>query len=383
MLNFRPPPGECKISEATVTAKNMIPGSILTKTFQVGVICPIVDLTVESQPSITKAMATHTIQIGSNQDIKVTVKIRQGSMVVYRIDKGDGTFDKANHIDKLYPQEVTFILNYPTVKVYHVNVTLENPISSAYYAFDVQVKNCPIELLEITGSPEAANPTFIARGSDYKVTGQIIPSQNCSGNEAIVTYAIEFYNIETNSLLKSEDLNKDNLIFNIPKLSQPAGRYRIDFIQNATTADGPVVNIKNAYVTIKQTPLLATIESGSSRSIPLKKKLQESDNTTSYYQFSLDGSPSYDPDDRTSVLTYEWYCRATGPRAVNSTVCNRTDFEPYRQAEWQSKIPVHTSEFTIDVTFEFLLKVKHKSRMSNYSQLITFLAGSPPAVEFE
>ena len=368
-----------------MTAQNMIPGAVLTKTFQVGIICPILDLKVTVLPSLVKTGSTPKTITGRNQPVQVNVNIRQGSMVVYRIDKGDGTSDMRNHSDKLQPEEVSFMLVYTSGKVYSINVTVENPLSSEHFVFDIEVTDCPPELLEITGSPEINNPATVTRGTDYKVVGTITPAGNCSASKPAISYSIQFYSLDTNSLLTNTSAKIDALYFTIPKLSRPAGKYKITFTQVAYSSEGPKISIKTAYLTIKQTPLLASVASGSTRQIPLKKQLRAEDNTTSYYTFTLDGSPSYDPDNKSNPLTYEWHCMSKGfkPDGDRKYVCNHTDLRRYRPDSWGPRITVDTSQFTLNTTYTFVLKVAYETRQSNYSQQISFLSGSPPAVEFE
>ena len=386
---YRPlPRGVCKVSKGKVTAKNMIANAAITKELEVGVLCPIGNFTVTTDPYLDKSASPPKTTSGRDSPISVTVKITQGSFAIYHIDKGDGTSETKNHSTKLEPEEFTFTLNYPSTDEYTINITAENVISKNHYTFVVEVSDCPPELLEITGSPEPLNPTMVTRGLDYKVTGTVTPPPNCTASGAPTSYSIEFHSIDQNKVLESRNVTKEDLIYVVPRLSQRAGKYKILFIQYIETQKGPQKSIKTAYLTIKQTPLLAMIDSGSSRQLPLRKLLSKSDNTAYYYQFSLDGSLSYDPDDKSNRLEYEWRCRSRAlikpsNRSNIEYKCNHTDFRPYQQSQWQSKMTVNTSGFVINATYEFLLTVSFQNRTSNYTQTIFFVRGNPPTVEFE
>ena len=377
----------CKVSKGKVTAKNMIPGTEVTKEFEVGILCPIKELTVTTDPFLDRSGSKPKVISGRNRDVTVTVKIKQGSFAIYSIEKGDGTNDMHNHSTKLEPEEVKFTLNYAVARVYAVNITVTNPISEEKFDFEVEVSDCPPEELEITGSPEAQNPSVVTRGLDYKVIGTVTPTANCTGSKPEIKYSIVFHSIDNNNDLDTRmNVAADNLIYTVKKQSQPAGKYKINVIQEITTPDGPQKNIKTAYLTIKETPLLAMIDSGSARQLPKKKKLKKEDTTSHYYLFDLDGKLSYDPDNKTNPLIYEWQCRSRTiviPSNISGSECNHTDFRDYQKSLWQSRMAVNTSGFSINVTYEFLLRVRLGSRASNYTQTIVFVRGNPPTVEFE
>ena len=372
----------------------MIQGGSIVKEFDVGILCPITRFEVNTDPTLSKTNKTTT---GRNIAVTVTITITQGSYVIYRIDKGDGTTDIKNHSSLLKPETVTFTLNYASASTYTVNVTAENPLprSLVFFEFEVEVSDCPPELLEITGSPQADNPAVITRGLDYKVTGNII-TPNCSVPK--VLYSVEFYSIDENdenNNLDSRNIAKENLQYIIKKLTRPAGKYKIVFNQVINTDKGPLKNVKTAYLHIKQTPLLALIDSGSSRRVPLKKTLNKAGNATSYYSLQLDGSPSYDPDNKSTPLQYKWLCRSKNfsipvNRSGQVFECNSTNYMPYPDRDQKlvirdsgSKTSVDTKFFAINTEYDFLLVVSDITRTSNYSQKITFVRGNPPAVEFQ
>lgn len=364
----------------------MIPGKEKMKEFEVGILCPIKELTVTTDPYLDKTASKPKVVSGRNKAITVTVKIKQGSFAIYSIQKDDGTSEMRNHSSKLEPQEVTFTLNYALTKVYKVNVTVSNPISKERFEFEVDISDCPPEEIEITGSPEAQNPAMVTRGLDYKVTGTVTSTGNCTGDKPVIKYSIVFHSIDRNKDLDKKEVTAKTLTYTVKKQSQPAGKYKINFVQNVSTPEGPQKNIKTAYLTIKQTPLLAMIDSGSARQLPLRKQLNKDILVSNYYLFELDGSLSYDPDNKTNQLKYEWECRAktiVPPSNHSGSECNHTDFRSYQQSPWQSKMAVNTSGFSINVTYEFLLRVRLGNRTSNYTQTILFVGGNPPAVAFQ
>ena len=364
----------------------MIPGADVMKEFEVGILCPIQGLDkLRTNPSLDKSGQKPKIVSGRNREISITIKLTQGSYVIYTIDKADGKSEMRNHSTELEPKEVTFKLTYSVIGKYLVNITARNLISEERYEFEADINNCPPEELEITGSPEEGNPTMITRGMEYKVTGTVT-KPNCTGSQDPVSYSIEFHSIDNSRVLERKNATNDTLRYTVAKLSRDAGMYKIVFTQEIRTSDGLQRNIKTAYLLIKQTPLLAMIDSGSSRQLPLRK-ISSKGKAPQFYLVELDGSLSYDPDNKSSPLTYEWLCRASNLTLVTNRTyeCNHTEFRPYQKSLWQAKMTVNTSGFVVNTTYEFLLKIsdKSKSRTSNYTQKIYFVRSGPPAVQFQ
>ena len=330
----------------------------------------------------------------ANTDVVVTVTLEQGSFVIYRLNDAVNPEQKKNHSDQITPKRFTFSFRYAKQDIYKAVVSAENPLSKENFTFEVQVINCQPEKLELTGSPEAKNPTYTTRGVDYKVTGNIKPP-DCNTSKVPVKYKVELIALDQgDKMIDERNLTKNaitnEILYVIEKLTRPPGRYVIRFKQSYISDNELQTLSKDAFVTIKQTPLFAVIASGSSRTIPLKKRPTPDANTTETYNFTLDASASKDPDNKTMPLKYEWLCKADSWSHIekdNRTLCLNTDFKTFQPLATKNLI-INTGGFYINLTYHFLVRVtvlsnKNDSRMSNYTQKITFLDGEPPAVAFQ
>ena len=364
------------------------------KTVSIDVVCPIKELKVTSNPSFSEINGMKRVLTSSNTDVVVTVTLKQGSFVIYRLNDIALPEQTKNHSDQITPKQFTFIFKYAKQGIYRPVVSAENPLSKENFTFEVQVINCQPEKLELTGSPEAKNPTYTTRGVDYKVTGNIKPP-DCNTSKVTVEYKVELIaQDQGDKIIDERNLTKNaisnEILYVLEKLTWPPGRYVIRFKQSYTSDNEPQTISKDAFVIIKQTPLFAVIASGSSRTIPLKKRLTPDANTTDPYNFTLDASASKDPDNKTMLLKYEWFCKADSWSHIekdNRTLCLNTDFK-YFQPLTTEKLLINTGGFYINLTYHFLVRVtvlsnKNDSRMSNYTQKIKFLDGEPPAVAFQ
>lgn len=363
----------------------------------VEIICPIKKLKVSSNPAFSEINGIKRVLTASNADIVLTVTVEEGSFVVYRLNDVAKTNPEqmTNHSDQVTPKELTFSFKYKKQGIYKAVVSAENSLSKENFTFEIQVIDCQPEELELTGSPEIGNPTFTTRGIDYKVIGNI-KAPDCNTSKVPVKYKVELIALDKgDKIIDKRNLTKNaitnEIVYVLEKLTRPPGRYVIRVKQSYKSGNETQTISKDAFVTIKQTPLFAVIASGSTRSIPLKKRLTPDANTTEPYNFTLDASASNDPDNKTMPLKYEWFCKADSWSHIeqdNRTKrCLNTDFKTF-QPLTNKELLVNTKGLYINLTYHFLLSVtvlsnKNDTRRSNYTQKITFLDGEPPEVAFQ
>ncbi len=367
-----------------VTAENRLPGA-KTETVNVDIVCPITGLKVLPVPAFTMVDGKPQIIVQSKTNVELKVTIETGSFVMYQFQNGvDLKHQNKDHSTLIMPKQVIFYFTYNDEGNYDAKIIVSNSLSKEELAFKVAVKDCSSPALTITGSPVESNPTYVIRGEDYSVTGTLAKI-NCTLNNP-VAYSAEFYRIGNNVALDTKQLTVDNLKYTVPKNTYPAGKYKVTFNQNTTGAKGPETASSHAYVDIKESDLVATIESGSSRTIPQKKRDSPSSNTTSFYIVQLDGSSSYDPDNSASTLSYEWQCKGDSlPPKTPAEQANLLCYSPSLIAlsETTSKLSINTEKFIADFTYEFSLTVKQGARAASITQRITFISGNPPTVQFE
>jgi hypothetical protein len=113
------------------------------------------------------------------------------------------------------------------------------------------------------------------------------------------------------------------------------------------------------------------------------------------YDFSLDGSKSYDPDDKKTAFSFSWQCRVLSSNAsvheakmlrsilnntrYNGSSCLSTLWEPVVITGISTQLVIlNTEMFLQNVQYEFRLEISDQGRASSTTQSILFSEGAPP-----
>ena len=384
---FLASPASCKQSTITIKAENGLPSPI-TKTATVDIACAVDGLRVQPTPTFSTVDSNSVVVLQSQQELLLIVTIQEGSFVNYKFLTGDGLQEQNKDDSSLInpAKQVTFKHKYTKEKTYDASILVNNSFSSKEMKFKVKVQDCPPARLTITGSPVISNPTVITTGEDYSVIGSIEKS-DCA--QYIIEYTAFLYNISSSpTQLDTQNLTVASLKYTLLKDTRSAGQYKITFMQAFNGSNGLEKTGYDAYVTIKQSDLVANIASGTSRKMPATRRSSPTANTTVPYDFTLDASGSFDPDSEKKELKYSWLCRqltlplpALTPEEAKSLTCHSSVLVLLEKAT--AKIPLSTAGFQENKQYEFVVRVRDGNRVSNYTQKILFLPGAPPQVEFE
>eukprot|EP00794_Sanderia_malayensis_P008988 gene8988-9948_t len=375
----------CSQPTLIVKAQNRVSVSPKTQTANVDILCPIAGLKVVATPMFSTVAGQSQVTLQTKTTVQLAVSIQQGSFVTYRFENGvDSNHQNKDHSTLLTPKAVIFYFKYTTTGTFNARINVKNSVSEESFAFKVIVTDCPAPVLTITGSPQVNNPTFVTRGEDYTVKGSL-KSANCTVSNTI-TYTALLYKVGNSTALDTKTMTYDKLKYVVAKGTVPAGKYKVVFRQIVQTDKGNEKTELEAYVVVKQSDLVASIKSGSSRTIPIKTRPSASANYTVFYEVVLDASSSYDPDvETTTNLKYEWLCKGISVTVPVHQQVNQSCFNPQytKLSTTKSKLQIDTKRFQADKKYVFQVTVSKEGREANYSQAITFISGNPPTVRFE
>ena len=153
-----------------------------------------------------------------------------------------------------------------------------------------------------------------------------------------------------------------------------------------------------SYIKVFKSPLVAVISEGEEREIAFKRGL--SDGNATYYDFTITGNESYDPDERMkpdTMLRFNWFCRIlSAPVLVNKSRAARINhpnetldeacknFTNYADlGEGEPILRLNTVQFLENVTYSIKLEVTKDDRMTVTNQNLTFIPGNPPTMQIK
>ena len=197
------------------------------------------------------------------------------------------------------------------------------------------------------------------------------------------------------------DAASKQAVYKINKLSYPAGTYQLTLAMMFISEEIRY----HAFMIIEESALVAQILNGGSQSIAYKRKIAVVSNSTANsttYNFTLDGTLSYDPDQPTknlALMSFEWRCllltdnevivnKSRNTRnSVNTTydeICQQRTMTLLDLSLYQSthgKIMFNTEMLLENVTYQFSLTVTKGSRKGTVVQNVFIALGAPPNVE--
>lgn len=389
LVNFRY--SKCGRYVATLTASNSV--SSKQCTIRTDVICRISGVdSITTNPPIKN----NVIEVFINTTLSIEVNLLTGSFPEFSITWGDGNTSKATQNSNVIPTVYKTQHIYRKGGRFNWNLLVTNKINSENKTLTISVKHCPLPVVEFQyGTRES--PIVYTRGMTIKLTAtyKFLNTEDCikyhRQNFQIISWKRnELFTNRTfpNQIDKStfDGIVEDKVIYHIGKLSLPIGLYEIVF----TTKYENKTYEKKGYIKLTFSPLVATIESGSYRTVPvqfLTGNDEDKERQSLPYNFTLDGSKSYDPDNIESVaqgLEFSWFCRLASEtnEKYNKTMCMGSSWS--KIGDNNTKLEFSSTLFNSGLEYDFQLVVKDKTlanrENSSFVQRIKIVKGEFPRV---
>ena len=385
-----------------------------SKNISVTVICPIRGMVLQTQPPVAD---DGLLYLEGGTEMSLEIRLEAGSFVNYTIEWGDKKEDFIDHSDERYniPEVVTLSHTYEkhnntdqvkyTITVYAKN-ELQKEDTTVKKSITVLVLQCSIPLVTLSGSTSQNTPAQTTTGMDYTITATYDKLTVACRNMVLFNFTKwSMFLLDANGNRNREIINgtvgnliKGNLKFTLKKRTQPTGTYSITLSMYWENKYKYINN--TVYIEVIQIPITAVISGGTYRQIGWKKLIGEK---RYFYNFTLDGTTSYDPDEtlshRRDNITLRWKCRIS-PSTSDKTIENSRKAHPHKDDYCSSQdkfenlnltvayygedvgiLKLNTSNFLENVTYEFQLIAAKYGRSGNTTQSVTFIPGSPPVIE--
>lgn len=379
-------------------------------TIDVSVLCPLTYVNLSTVP--VKPLSGMLL-LEVNKTIDLVVDLNSGSFALYNISWGDNSSNTiVNHSDLADAKLFTKSHKYKSIGEYTIKTVVSNGIQEIYGRdIKLKVKKCAIPPVNfIYGTPQ--EPFTFTRGDRREFVATWEFSAECEDSLKekfqLRDWLLEYSN--GTKIINTGGFDRENkkCSFTIAKQMLPAG----DYILTLTMTHVSDVFAYRAYIKILQSPLIAGIVNGNFQSIPLKRRIAEvnmannqTQNTT-YFNFTLDASISYDPDERSNGIVgsnFIWYCKVLSNRSVviDSTkareAAENTTIVKYKPNMCLNEtlaivelIGIHKDElglirfntemFLESVEYQFVVKMKKGNREASFTQEVLITAGAPPMV---
>ncbi|XP_041367121.1 uncharacterized protein LOC121381825 [Gigantopelta aegis] len=184
---------------------------------------------------------------------------------------------------------------------------------------------------------------------------------SCANDYVDITWSFQGTNVQVDD----SQINNRKYIFK-PGQLQPNDEV-VATVEVALRSDPSKSNTADITLHTTTTPLKAVVKGGKERTVGID-----------YGNVAFDGSLSYDPDERSAALTYEWSCQKITDQGEAGSCLTGSDTKD------RSKLQISMSQLESNAQYDFSLRISRDLGMTikTASTMVTLktLPGAPPKI---
>lgn len=395
----------CKKYEITAHVENLVTDKISDSVSVVNY-CEVKGVSVKTFPQ----KSGNGITLSIKDFIELQIIITSGSEANYFISWGDGS-DEKKYFDSFEPKPQTFKKKYPESLLEHkkqTEVTLTgyvwNKVNNVTFnSILIKLQNCsePPDIKFPYGTKE--KPVEFTIGQKMEFIAAWSFGQGCrekvEGNMGHFKCFVQKVPPSVPIDISGASVSDGYKCIVIPKAQGlNVAPYKLTFKMSYGKGAGMKNFTYNGFLNITESELEAIISNGESRDLAQEKRLTRSGKAT-FYEATIDGSESFDPDDVESLvkdgLEYQWFCRNDSEFISVDDFCKVSNglWVPLGETKCntsvikidKSLVKINTSCFAINarysVKLEFSKENERGLRKKETIQKLLIIEGEPPDVD--
>ena len=328
--------------------------------------------------------------------VSLELSVGNGTYIRYMVEWGDGTISSKSFDQQEEAQAAQFAHNFSSSGVYQLKASVLNDNFNMSQGFAVEVSKCAMPPVMLSGSKLKDAPIEVTRKDEFTVQASYhFKNIQC---EKLIKPNINFTQWEIWKDSELVDVSNDSSrIFTFKARDYIPGDYNISWNAYWSISGKDLNKVRSTtYIRVIKTELRAVIADGDERYLGIHLKLP--DGNLTYYNFTLDASGSYDPDDSekgVEGLNLTWTCRIVSDEITinksRSALTNMTKMpedcnSPVSSAFKYAKVmgghkellQLSTVRFLENVEYEVKVVVSKDDRLTTAVQRIKFMLGEPP-----
>jgi len=309
--------------------------------------------------------APNTYSFGCNKnDLKISGDSSIGSNLQYAWSLSSSPSNSAltKYVASITDQKFKIPVTMLTVSVITISLTVTNQLSQTNTAsFAITVKN--EYALEVTIDGGSSSSITASQGIQYKALVNTI-----CGNSTYLNIQWKYVSSSldtTTSVFDSSPVLSNSKCMYILKVKENQLKAGNWFVYNATATDGYASGWSALNITVKHSDLVL--------------KLNRADGTVSNdTDLYISASDSYDPDDSSTSLSYNWTCAQNNAQCLDSSGSNLIG------EELKSTLTVLKSKLKVGSEYVFTITISKDTRTASKSITIkvTQPTGSSLSISF-
>uniref|UniRef100_A0A7M5WZ65 Uncharacterized protein n=1 Tax=Clytia hemisphaerica TaxID=252671 RepID=A0A7M5WZ65_9CNID len=394
----------------TITAKvrNLLTQGEWEETYStiaVDVICRVDKKAVIIEPFPIRLENEKHFEVALERPFLVNIHARIGSYLTFLIHWGDGSESIVDQSERIISKRFKTKKRYTAVGLYNVTLTIRDLKGAVNLSIGtVNVTQCGAPLL-IFNYGLKEDPELFPVSNDKIMTGVWFVGDNCTQRVnpyfSVKRWSVKYRNgTFIKDIVPAVKRNDKTTKVLIKKGSLEIGEYTIE-LEMSWNGEKKYTETYYGYIDIVRSFLEVQIVNGIEASIPPQTLIK---GNISYFSFKLDGSISFDPDNKRSKLvgmTFEWTCRSVCSQEQLEDALhhrkNHTDVIPKEyesedsliclSQEWKKigvnkpELDIHTAELLEGFKYDFKLVVTKGERVGRTTQRLNVLFGATPLVK--